>query len=113
MIGKEIISINASLVALVLLTKLYILVGIIVCGSLVYASLENQKARHTEYPHSIYDIIASILVGVFSGFMVFLMAISISDDWVTAWLAAGIGSYSGVNGLISAKKRLFDAFGNK
>lgn len=99
-----------SLISLTFMTKIGVLAGVTLGGSLVYMLTERKQAIIKGDEYTKTDMAHSFIIGIFSGSMFFLASVMFIDDWIAGFVSAGVGSFKGINGLTLLGNKLIDAF---
>lgn len=92
-------TIAASIVSLSLTTKLIVLSGLVILGANSYAIQAYRKAKADNAEFGKLDYFQSLVGGVFSGCIFFLMSIVFSENEIVSLISGGIGAFMGFAGI--------------
>ncbi len=107
-IEKTTAAVAASLLSVSLTYKLIMLGVVILLGANTYAIKELRHARREKHEISKLARFEALSVGVFSGVIFCLTTIYFVDDWIMAWIGAGVGSTMGLTGITRIGDLLID-----
>lgn len=92
-------TIVTSILSLSLTAKMIVLAGIVFMGANSYAITAYRKAKANKEAHGKLDYFHSLVGGMFSGVIFFLLCLFFIDDEIVAWVGAGVGAFMGFDGI--------------
>ena len=96
---KLTVTIATAITSLSLTAKLIILAGLIIMGANSYAITAYRQAKKDKQAFGRLDYVHSVLGGLFSGCVFFLLSLIFIDDELVAFIGAGIGAFMGFSGI--------------